>query len=145
MLALLLMTRAHALAPPAHRPSSLAQVQDILTRGVPRLLRVELRLQATGQTRPISPSALSVLRVRAAEPKTDPAFRQVYSREAQLLEGNRQVWVALPDSLVEHFRSDATPGASVRVLALVAGLDADQPVLLLEGFETDRQAGAAGR
>lgn len=145
MLALLLMTSAHALAPPGHRPSSLAQVQDILTRGVPRLLRVELRLQATGQIRPISPSALSVLRVRAAEPKTDPAFRQVYSLETQLREGNRQVWVALPDSLAAFFRSDVTLGTSVRVLALVAGLDADQPVLLLEGFETDGQAGKAGR
>lgn len=139
------MTTAHALAPPGHRPSSLQQVQDIITRGLPRQLRVELRMQATGQIRPISASALSVLRVRAAEPKADPAFRQVYSRETQLREGNRQAWVALPDSLAEYFRSDAAPGISVRVLALVAGLDADQPVLLLEGFETDGQAGAARR
>ena len=139
------MATAHAMAPSGHRPSSLQQVQDIISRGVPRLLRVELRLQATGQIRPISASALSVLRVRAAEPKTDPAFRQVYSREAQLREGNRQVWVALPDSLAEYFRNDAQPGTSVRVLTLLAGLDGDQPVLLLEGFETDGQAGAARR
>lgn len=122
-----------------HPPVTLADLQTTLKAQA--RARGQLRLRATGQTRPATNTA--PLRKLAAEPAADPAVRALYSREGEFYEGGTLCWVLIPDQLFVHYRSDVAAGTLLRTQVLAVASLGEQALLLLEGYEVTGQAAVA--
>ena len=125
---------------PSYVASTLEQLSHRLVANPSKLLWVELRLQATGQVRPISDAAAAHLRTKRTDPKAEPALRELHLREAQFFEAKNSVWMVLPEALFNHYQSDVAAGTTVRALAVATNTPDAQPLLLLQGYEVIGQA-----
>lgn len=129
---------AASAAAPTKPPVTLAELQTTLK--TQPLSRGEVRLQATGQLRAASGTAS--LRKYATDPKADPAVKALYSREGQFYESGTPIWLLIPDTLFNYYRSDIAADTLLRAYVLMVEVSGNTPLLLLEGYEVTGHATA---
>lgn len=95
--------------------------------------RIRFPAAWTGQKRPLTGFKAEVVQKWLAQ--NAPSMKGAFKQEIQVKDGDRELWVAIQDSLLPFLAKEAKPGALVGLYAVFIGSCNEELILLANEFK----------
>lgn len=98
--------------------------------------KYRLKVNATGNIRPLSPETANTLSTWGRTESRLPAFLKEYTHEVEVTANEKPVWLIWQRSLVAPFRAERSNGGAMEIYAICAGALQGRLLLLVTAFES---------
>ena len=98
--------------------------------------KYRLKVNATGNIRPLSPETAATLSTWGRTESRLPAFLMEYTHEVEVMANEKPLWLIWQRSLVAPFRAERGNGGAMEIYAICAGASQGRLLLLVTAFES---------
>ena len=98
--------------------------------------KYRLKVNATGNIRPLSPETAAILSTWGKAESGLPAFLKEYTHEVEVTANDKPIWLVWQRSLVAPFRAERSNGGAMEIYAILAGAIQGRLLLLVTAFES---------
>lgn len=117
-------------------PAGAADSSEANTVLVTPEFKYRLKVNATGNIRPLSPETAATLSTWGRTESRLPAFLKEYTHEVEVTANENSLWLIWQRSLVAPFKAERSNGGAMEIYAICAGASQGRLLLLVTAFES---------
>ena len=117
-------------------PAGAADSSEANTVLVTPEFKYRLKVNATGNIRPLSPETAAALSTWGRTEAGLPTFLKEYTHEVEVTANARPIWLVWQRQLVAPFRAERSNGGAMEIYAICAGAIQGRLLLLVTAFES---------